>query len=198
MSQRFALTLLVTRCHVSTRMQVLNLGSTVTHASGDSRFRMPLPGPPGLPGWSVSRSGVTRTSPTDPTRRWQGMKRGLATLHFRVHKGVYVPTPEEAALMKLPELQKPQAARIQEHAAQQKLQQMILETISGGNDAPASPLAPFGTSLWSKSARRSAALLEKNGGLILQGQLEATEGGRRKSYRLGQGREHSSDEEFTL
>jgi hypothetical protein len=139
-------------------MQVVNLPSAVTHVSGDSRIRMPLPGPPGLPGWSISRTGVTRMGPTDPTRRWQGMKRGLTTLDFRVHKGVYVPSREEVACMKLEELQKPHAARIHERAAHQKLQQMLLGKDSWVNDSTASPQHQFGESLWAKSARNQAIL----------------------------------------
>jgi hypothetical protein len=65
----------------------------------------------------VEGSGVTCTGTANPTKRWKDMKRGLTTLHFRLHKGLYVPSPEAVACMNVQELQKPQAARIKEQAA---------------------------------------------------------------------------------
>ena len=145
-------------------LKVVNLRAAATRTSGNSRFRVPLPGPPGVSGWAVTRTGNTRLGQTDPTRRWAGMKKGLTTLDYRVHKGVRVPTAEERADLKLGQIQKPLAARMQARRAEHKLREMLLGKGGGDGESQSSP-QHAGKSHWGKSLRNKATLLAKQASL---------------------------------
>ena len=144
-------------------LKVVNLRAAATHTSGNSRFRVPLPGPPGVSGWAVARNGNVRLGVTDPTRRWAGMKKGLTTLDYRLHKGVHVPTAEERAYLNLGKIQKPLAARMQERAVEQKLKEMLQGRCAADSASQGSPQGN-GKHHWGKVSRKSAAVFRQGGG----------------------------------
>lgn len=116
-----------------------------------------------MSGWAVTRTGNTRVGQSDPTRRWQGTRKGLSTLEFRVHKGVYVPSAREIKELNLNRLQKPHATRMKERAAEKKLREMILgkQAWEGSpNDLTQNP-SMDAAEMWAKLRKKGARGLVK-------------------------------------